>query len=659
MNRYFRLWISVSLVLASTALADTAVRVSDINPTGSSGPIHPIVPFNGKIYFPATGPSGQELYGYDGVNPPALVDDLVDGPGGSGPDHLVVFDGELYFTAFVGSSRQIYRYNGADPPSPIPAGGSTNAHYPTAFGSVLVFYAESAAGGNLWKFDGTNPATMVHDFGTGNEGLTADPFGVFGSHLVFQVLQDGHIDLWQWDGVNPPSPLPGPASSVTDFSQEFVEVNGVVIWGNSDPGGSGQTVLWRWNGVNAPAVVGNFDIEGGMGYHNGAAYFTALDLTPGNETEREIWRYDGVNPPTRIAPGMTFSITYDFISFNGDLYFMDGVFTGNVWKYDNVNPPVLDPDAWPGQFDYAVRGFGRLGDFLYLSATTAAEGVELWRITPSGGPAGPPPDIAAISPTSGPAAGGTSVTITGADFVTGASVTVGGVSATNVQVTTPGSITAVTAAMAPGVLHAVTVTNPDAQTDVLGTAYLADFLDVPQADFFHDFVETLVRNGVTAGCGGGNYCRNTSVTRGQMAVFLLKAKLGSAYLPPPCTGAVFVDVPCSGGTFDPWIEDLAARGITGGCGGGLYCPNNPITRAQMAVFLLKALEGSAYTPPACDGTVFDDVPCSGGTFDPWIEELASRQITSGCSITPPLYCPGSPNTRGQMAVFLVRAFLTP
>ena len=76
----------------------------------------------------------------------------------------------------------------------------------------------------------------------------------------------------------------------------------------------------------------------------------------------------------------------------------------------------------------------------------------------------------------------------------------------------------------------------------------------------------------------------------------------------------------------------------------------------MSVFLLKALEGSGYTPPACDGSVYDDVPCSGGDFDPWIEELAARQITSGCSITPPLYCPGSPNTRGQMAVFLVRTF---
>lgn len=267
--------------------------------------------------------------------------------------------------------------------------------------------------------------------------------------------------------------------------------------------------------------------------------------------------------------------------------------------------------------------------------------------------------MSAVSPSSGPASGGTPVTITGTEFVAGASVSVVGVSATGVNVGTPQSITATTGAMEPGTLGNVTVTNVDAQTGILPTGFLSDFLDVPQADLFHSFVEKLVRNGVTAGCGSGNYCRNTSVTRGQMAVFLLKSKLGASYLPPQCTGDVFDDVMCNGGIFDKWIEDLAGRGITGGCGGGNYCPLNPVTRAQMSVFLLKSLEGSAYTPPACDGTVFDDVPCGGGTFDPWIEELASRAITSGCSTVPPLYCPTSPNTRGQMAVFLVRTFELP
>jgi subtilisin-like proprotein convertase family protein len=180
------------------------------------------------------------------------------------------------------------------------------------------------------------------------------------------------------------------------------------------------------------------------------------------------------------------------------------------------------------------------------------------------------------------------------------------------------------------------------------------FPDVPTANQFYRFIETIFHNGVTGGCGGSNYCPDSTVTRAQMAVFLLKSKLGSSYAPPPCTGMVFGDVPCTGGIFDPWIEDLAGRGITGGCGGGNYCPGNPVTRAQMAVFLLKTLLGSGYTPPACTGTVFLDVPCTGGIFDPWIEDLAGRSITGGCGGGN--YCPGSPNTRGQMAVFLTKTF---
>ncbi len=115
-----------------------------------------------------------------------------------------------------------------------------------------------------------------------------------------------------------------------------------------------------------------------------------------------------------------------------------------------------------------------------------------------------------------------------------------------------------------------------------------DFLDVPPAHQFHDAVNTVARHGVTAGCGGGNYCPGDSVTRAQMAVFLLKGKFGEAHVPPPATGTVFLDVP-QGSFGADWIEELASLGVTEGCGGGNYCPGSPVTRAQMAVFLLKTL----------------------------------------------------------------------
>ncbi len=178
------------------------------------------------------------------------------------------------------------------------------------------------------------------------------------------------------------------------------------------------------------------------------------------------------------------------------------------------------------------------------------------------------------------------------------------------------------------------------------------FPDVLNSSPFYPYVENLFHNGVTGGCAGGNYCPANSVTRAQMAVFLLKAEHGAAYVPPAC-GGTFPDVACPS-LFADWIERLASEGVTAGCGGGLYCPDSSVTRRQMAVFLLKTKEGPAYVPPAAVG-IFGDVP-EGDGFAPWIEELYHRSITGGCQAAPLLYCPDNPNTRAQMAVFLVKTF---
>ncbi len=76
----------------------------------------------------------------------------------------------------------------------------------------------------------------------------------------------------------------------------------------------------------------------------------------------------------------------------------------------------------------------------------------------------------------------------------------------------------------------------------------------------------------------------------------LPASIVSAYSPPACVpGVPFSDVTCTTG-FDPWIEQLGLDGITAGCGGGNYCPGAPVTRDQMAVFIEKAMRGTANWP---------------------------------------------------------------
>ena len=199
------------------------------------------------------------------------------------------------------------------------------------------------------------------------------------------------------------------------------------------------------------------------------------------------------------------------------------------------------------------------------------------------------------------------------------------------------------------------MTNPGGQSGKLVNGFLADFVDVPASNPYHNDIEKLFRDGVSAGCAAGSFCPSALVTRAQMAVFLLKGEHGSAYLPPACRG-IFTDVPCPSGFAVNWIEQLATEGVTAGCGGGNYCPNTSVTRAQIAVFLLKAKNGPSYSPPSCKVT-FVDVPCPGGFAVGWIDEFYNEGITSGCGGGN--YCPNTATPRGQMATLLAKTFNLP
>ena len=139
-----------------------------------------------------------------------------------------------------------------------------------------------------------------------------------------------------------------------------------------------------------------------------------------------------------------------------------------------------------------------------------------------------------------------------------------------------------------------------------------------------------------------------------MSVFVLVAKEGAGYGPPACAPPnLFNDVPETN-PFCPFIEELANRGVVGGCGGGNYCPGNPVSREQMPIFVLRTLEGPTFNPPACSPpNTFLDVP-ETSVFCPWIEELARRGIVGGCGGGN--YCPLNPVTRDQMGVFISGTF---
>jgi hypothetical protein len=260
--------------------------------------------------------------------------------------------------------------------------------------------------------------------------------------------------------------------------------------------------------------------------------------------------------------------------------------------------------------------------------------------------------IFAIAAASGPASGGTAIVVSGTDFSNPTTMTIGGV-ATPASFIDDHTLSAASPAMAPGTVNDVVVTTTDGTTGTLVNGWVSDFLDVPGGHQFYAFVTTLVSNAITVGVGAGNYGVDQPTLRQQMAVFLMKAKHGLCYTPPPCTTQIFTDVPCSSG-FSPWINELVAEGVTGGCGGGTtFCPTDPVKRQQMAVLLIRTLEGSAYTPPACTTATFTDVPCDN-LFAPWVYDLVARDITGGCG--GGFYCPTVAATRGQMAVFVDKTF---
>jgi hypothetical protein len=178
------------------------------------------------------------------------------------------------------------------------------------------------------------------------------------------------------------------------------------------------------------------------------------------------------------------------------------------------------------------------------------------------------------------------------------------------------------------------------------------FVDVDAGNVFCSDVEWLAETGITKGCNPPTndlFCPNQPVTRSQMAAFLHRALNDTL---TPGISVTFTDD--DGSIFEADIEWLGATGITKGCNpptNDLFCPNQPVTRSQMAAFLHRALGDTIATgAPA----TFTDT--AGNVFEADIAWLAATGITRGCN--PPtndLYCPDQAVTRGQMAAFLNRA----
>jgi glucose/arabinose dehydrogenase len=160
-------------------------------------------------------------------------------------------------------------------------------------------------------------------------------------------------------------------------------------------------------------------------------------------------------------------------------------------------------------------------------------------------------------------------------------------------------------------------------------------------------IEAIAAIDVTKGCDvdqPGRFCPSQLVTRGQMASFLARA-----FAFPAAGDDHFLDD--AGSVHEDSINRLYEAGVTTGYGDGTYRPANPVTRAQMASFLARAIP-LAPIP----GDVFADVE---GIHEPNINAIAAQAITLGCNPGGTLYCPTEFVRRDQMASFIGRALGLP
>ena len=185
---------------------------------------------------------------------------------------------------------------------------------------------------------------------------------------------------------------------------------------------------------------------------------------------------------------------------------------------------------------------------------------------------------------------------------------------------------------------------------------LTPFADVTLADDRLDYVQSVWAYGITSGCLATNpltYCPDVYIPREQMAVFIERGIHGGSY-DPGILPLTFTDTNFA----KYWIEALRADGITAGCNPGstLYCPGSPITRAQMAVFLLRGKYGASFVPSGVTVPTWTDVPLTYWASQ-WTYRLGADGISNGCGRGE--FCPDSTVSRGEMAVLVQRTFSLP
>ncbi len=205
------------------------------------------------------------------------------------------------------------------------------------------------------------------------------------------------------------------------------------------------------------------------------------------------------------------------------------------------------------------------------------------------------------------------------------------------------------------VTHGHVLLNRDETVRDVPADRVSFFSDIPLDYWAIESINACFQAGIVAGYPDGTYAPSLQLDRAEMAVFIARACVGGDdYVPTPTASPSFPDVPTTHWAYK-YIEYAHAAGTVQGYPDGYYHPDDPLNRAQMAVFIARAMCGGddSKVPTYLGAPSFLDVPA-----DFWalkhVEYLKSHNVALG--YPDGLYHPEYICARDQMAVFVARAF---
>ena len=314
---------------------DTPSLVDDIVP-GTTGSI-PVAynrkwaVLNGKLYFSANiDPYGTELMVYDGVNPPAMAAEIYPGANSSSPRDFVVIGDSMYFSATTSvNGNELFTYDGTGQPVlheiNLGAGSSTPQWFTELNGKVYFSASNGTSGAELFVYDrATSNIGLVADIEAGSGSSTPTKMVRLDNKLYFTASTANYgTELYSYDGTAAMRVTDVATGAVSGAYGMPVAYNGMIYFNGSTNGLEYQ--LYRYDPSNgAASLVHTINTMGSAGIANFTLYANKLYFRATNGFQgSELWSHDGTTTAMvfDLSPGPGSSDISDLAVFNNKLYF--------------------------------------------------------------------------------------------------------------------------------------------------------------------------------------------------------------------------------------------------------------------------------------------------------------------------------------------------